>query len=72
MGWRCAGDGALSLTDANHIAYQVTVDDSKMYTQPRSNHCGLDRLKPGDHRMDEGHLRPGPTVVPFTLPSGQK
>lgn len=64
------------LTDANHIAYEVTVDDPKMYTHPWSNHRVLDRLKPGDHLMeysceennkdrDEGHLRPGPTVVPF-------
>jgi hypothetical protein len=54
----------------------VTVDDAKMYTRPWSNHRVLDRLKPGDHLMeysceennkdrDEGHLRPGPTVVPF-------
>jgi hypothetical protein len=64
------------LTDANHIAYDVTVDDAKMYTKPWSNRRVLDRLKPGDHLMeysceennkdrDEGHLRPGPTVVPF-------
>jgi hypothetical protein len=67
------------LTDANHIAYDVTVDDAKMYTRPWSNHRVLDRLKPGDRLMeysceennkdrDEGHLRPGPTVVPFSQP----
>jgi hypothetical protein len=64
------------LMDANHIAYDVTVDDAKIYTRAWSNHRVLDRLKPGDHLMeysceennkdrDEGHLRPGPTVVPF-------
>ena len=40
------------LTDANHIAYDVTVDDPKMYTKPWSNHRVLDRLKPGDHLME--------------------
>jgi hypothetical protein len=65
-----------SLADANHIAYDVTVDDAKMYSKPWSNHRVLDRLKPGDRLMeyscdennldrDQGHLRPGPTVVPF-------
>ncbi|HEX5230001.1 MAG TPA: hypothetical protein VFW44_19950 [Bryobacteraceae bacterium] len=63
-------------TDSNHIAYEVTVDDPKMYTRPWTNHRELDRLKPGDHLMeysceennkdrDEGHLGRGPTVVPF-------
>ena len=71
------------LTDASDIAYEVTVDDPKMYTHPWTNHRVLDRLKPGDHLMeysceennkdrDEGHIRPGPTVVPFNSPSGQK
>lgn len=70
------------LTDSNHIAYEVTVDDSKMYTRPWSNHRVLDRLKPGDHLMeysceennkdrDEGHLRPGATVVPLGTVGGQ-
>jgi len=64
------------LTDANHIAYEVTVDDPKMYTKPWSNHRVIERLKPGDRLMeyscdennkdrDQGHLRPGATVVPF-------
>jgi len=64
------------IKDANHIAYEVTVDDPKMYTKPWSNHRMIDRLKPGDHLMeyscdennkdrDQGHLRPGATVVPF-------
>jgi hypothetical protein len=63
------------LTDAAHIAYDVTVDDPKMYTRAWSNHRELDRLKRGDRLMeysceennkdrDEGHLRPGPTVTP--------
>jgi hypothetical protein len=62
--------------EANRIANDVTVDDPKMYTKPWSNHRVLDRLKPSDHLMeysceennkdrDEGHLRPGATVVPF-------
>jgi hypothetical protein len=64
------------LKDANHIAFDVTVDDPKMYTKPWSNHREVARLKPGDKLMeyscdennrdrDQGHLRPGPTVVPF-------
>jgi hypothetical protein len=64
------------LVSRNQIAYDVIIDDSNMYTRPWSNHRVLDRLKPGDHLMeysceennkdrDEGHLRPGPTVVPF-------
>jgi len=64
------------LTDANHIAYDVTVDDAKMYMRPWSNQRVLERLKPGDRLMeyscdennldrDQGHLRPGATVVPF-------
>jgi hypothetical protein len=63
------------MTGANQIAYDVTVDDPKMYTHAWSNHRELDRLKPGDHLMeysceennkdrDEGHLRPGATVTP--------
>jgi hypothetical protein len=64
------------MTDTNHIAYDVTIDDAQMYTKPWSNHRVLDRLKPGDKLMeyscdennldrDQGHLKPGPTVVPF-------
>jgi len=64
------------MTDSNHIAYEVTVDDPKMYTKPWSNHRVIERMKPSDHLMeyscdennkdrDQGHLRPGPTVVPF-------
>jgi len=70
------------LTDEKHIAYEVTVDDPKIYTRPWTNHRVLDRLKPGDHLMeysceennkdrDEGHLRPGPTVAPFGTVGGQ-
>ncbi|MGA2215261.1 MAG: hypothetical protein ABSH31_18455 [Bryobacteraceae bacterium] len=71
------------LTDANHIAYEVTVDDAKMYTRPWSNHRVITRLKPGDRLMeyscdennrdrDQGHLRPGATVVPFNPPVSQR
>jgi hypothetical protein len=40
------------LMDANHISYDVTVDDSKMYTRAWSNHRVLDRLKPDDRLME--------------------
>ena len=40
------------LTDPDHIAYEVTVDDPKMYTKPWKNSRTLWRLKPGEELLE--------------------
>ena len=39
-------------TDANHLAYDVTWEDSKMYTKSITNSRVLTRMKPGDELME--------------------
>ena len=38
--------------DPNHLAYDVTWDDSKTYTKPITNSRVLSRMKPGDELME--------------------
>jgi hypothetical protein len=56
------------LTDAEHIAYEVTVDDPKTYTKPWKNARTLWRMKPGQELIEysceennrdftEGHIK---------------
>jgi hypothetical protein len=41
-----------TLTYANHIAYEVTVDDPKMYTKPWKNVRTFWRMKPGQELIE--------------------
>ncbi len=41
-----------TLTDANHIAYEVTVDDPKMYSKPWKNVRTFWRMKPGQELIE--------------------
>jgi hypothetical protein len=58
----------LTLTDRDHIAYEVTIDDPKIYTEPWKNTRTFWRMKPGDELIEysceennrdftEGHIR---------------
>jgi hypothetical protein len=58
----------LKLTDADHIAYQVTVEDPKNYTRPWTNTRTFWRMKPGQELIEysceennrdftEGHIK---------------
>ena len=38
--------------DANHLAYDVTWEDSKMYSKPITNTRVMTRMKPGDELME--------------------
>jgi hypothetical protein len=42
----------LKMTDADHIAYEVTVDDPKMYTKPWKNVRTFWRMKPGQELIE--------------------
>jgi hypothetical protein len=42
----------LHLTDPDHIAYEVTVDDPKTYTKPWKNTRTFWRLKPGEELIE--------------------
>jgi hypothetical protein len=42
----------LRMTDADHIAYEVTVDDPKMYTKPWKNVRTFWRMKPGQELIE--------------------
>lgn len=55
-------------TDADHIAYEVTVDDPKTYTKPWKNSRTFTRMKPGQELIEysceennrdftEGHIK---------------
>jgi hypothetical protein len=55
-------------TDADHLAYEVTIDDPKTYTKPWKNTRVFTRMKPGDELMEysceennrdftEGHIK---------------
>jgi hypothetical protein len=56
------------LTDLNHMAYQVTIDDPKFYTRPWKNDRIFTRMKPGEELIEysceennrdftEGHIK---------------
>ena len=42
----------INYTDPNHLAYDVTWEDSKTYTKPIKNTRVLTRMKPGDELME--------------------
>jgi hypothetical protein len=55
-------------TDADHLAYEVTIDDPKTYTRPWKNARVFTRMKPGEELMEysceennrdftEGHIK---------------
>ncbi len=41
-----------TLTDRNHIAYEVTIDDPKAYTRPFNNKRIFTRMKPGEELIE--------------------
>jgi hypothetical protein len=42
----------LRYTDANHVAYELTIDDPKMYTRPITNVRTWVRMKPDEELME--------------------
>src|SRR5579863_4057725 len=57
-----------TLTDAQHIAYEMTIDDPKAYTKPWKNTRVFTRMKPGEELIEysceennrdftEGHIK---------------
>jgi hypothetical protein len=42
----------LSYADANHIAYDLTIEDAKMYTKPIKNSRTWVRMKPGEELLE--------------------
>jgi hypothetical protein len=42
----------LRYTDANHITYELTIDDPKVYTRPITNIRTWVRMKPGEELME--------------------